>query len=145
MAQTGMETVEILRELLPKPSRSGHCRIACRAHQRLNRTHPHHRYRHHSGSGGWQLLQCHYRGASGHPRDAIGIPTVVDAATIIADFCMGPMEENKSEPEEMEASVRSLISPKLNTAVCDIQRRRGGQPPEFYDIGRTQHDFVPRV
>ena len=25
------------------------------------------------------------------------------------------MEENKSEPEEMEASVRSLISPKLNT------------------------------
>ena len=46
---------------------------------------------------------------------AIGIPTVVDAATIIADFCMGLMEENKSEPEEMEASVRSLISPKLNT------------------------------
>ena len=28
---------------------------------------------------------------------------------------MGLMEENKSEPEEMEASVRSLISPKLNT------------------------------
>ena len=51
----------------------------------------------------------------GIPVIAIGIPTVVDAATIIADFCMGLMEENKSEPEEMEASVRSLISPKLNT------------------------------
>ena len=43
----------------------------------------------------------------------MGIPTVVDAATIVADFCTGLME-NKQELEEMEETVRGMIPPKLN-------------------------------
>ena len=96
---------------------SGHCSgCACRAqHQKAQPDDPITDTGIIPGSGVGNYRNAITEEHLGIPVIAIGIPTVVDAATIIADFCMGLMEENKSEPEEMEASVRSLISPKLNT------------------------------
>lgn len=118
MAQTGMETVEILRGIIAETKPDlviAVDALAARSIKRLNRTIQITDTGIIPGSGVGNYRNAITEEHLGIPVIAIGIPTVVDAATIIADFCMGLMEENKSEPEEMEASVRSLISPKLNT------------------------------
>ena len=118
MAQTGMETVEILRGIVAETKPDlviAVDALAARSIKRLNRTIQITDTGIIPGSGVGNYRNAITEEHLGIPVIAIGIPTVVDAATIIADFCMGLMEENKSEPEEMEASVRSLISPKLNT------------------------------
>ena len=54
----------------------------------------------------------------GVPVIAVGIPTVVDAATIVADsfstFVEG-IDWEQGEMQELEEKIREMISPKLNT------------------------------
>lgn len=117
MAQTGMETVEILRGIASETKPDiviAVDALAARSVKRLNRTIQITDTGIVPGSGVGNHRNAITKEHLGIPVIAIGIPTVVDAATIVADFCMGLMEDQK-EPEEMEESVRRLISPKLNT------------------------------
>ena len=131
MAQTGMETVEIMKGIV------GETRpdlviavdaLAARSIKRLNRTIQITDTGIIPGSGVGNYRNAITKEHLGIPVIAIGIPTVVDAATIVADFCSGLMEQmDRTEQEDgmfgsgvygeksFEEMVRDLISPKLNT------------------------------
>ena len=116
MAQTGMETVEILQGVVTQTKPDIVIvvdALAARSIKRLNRTIQITDTGIIPGSGVGNYRNAITREHLGIPVIAVGIPTVVDAATIVADFCTGLME-NKQELEEMEETVRGMIPPKLN-------------------------------
>ena len=116
MAQTGMETVEILQGVVAQTKPDiviAVDALAARSIKRLNRTIQITDTGIIPGSGVGNYRNAITKEHLGIPVIAVGIPTVVDAATIVADFCMGLME-NKQELEEMEETVRGMIPPKLN-------------------------------
>lgn len=116
MAQTGMETVEILQGVVAQTKPDiviAVDALAARSIKRLNRTIQITDTGIIPGSGVGNYRNAITREHLGIPVIAVGIPTVVDAATIVADFCTGLME-NKQELEEMEETVRGMIPPKLN-------------------------------
>lgn len=116
MAQTGMETVEILQGVVAQTKPDiviAVDALAARSIKRLNRTIQITDTGIIPGSGVGNYRNVITKEHLGIPVIAVGIPTVVDAATIVADFCTGLME-NKQELEEMEETVRGMIPPKLN-------------------------------
>ena len=116
MAQTGMETVEILQGVVSQTKPDiviAVDALAARSIKRLNRTIQITDTGIIPGSGVGNYRNAITREHLGIPVIAVGIPTVVDAATIVADFCTGLME-NKQELEKMEETVRGMIPPKLN-------------------------------
>ena len=116
MAQTGMETVEILQGVVTQTKPDiviAVDALAARSIKRLNRTIQITDTGIIPGSGVGNYRNAITREHLGIPVIAVGIPTVVDAATIVADFCTGLME-NKQELEEMEETIRGMIPPKLN-------------------------------
>lgn len=116
MAQTGMETVEILQGVVSQTKPDiviAVDALAARSIKRLNRTIQITDTGIIPGSGVGNYRNAITKEHLGIPVIAVGIPTVVDAATIVADFCTGLME-NKQELEEMEETVRGMIPPKLN-------------------------------
>lgn len=116
MAQTGMETVEILQGVVVQTKPDiviAVDALAARSIKRLNRTIQITDTGIIPGSGVGNYRNAITKEHLGIPVIAVGIPTVVDAATIVADFCTGLME-NKQELEEMEETVRGMIPPKLN-------------------------------
>ena len=116
MAQTGMETVEILQGVVSQTKPDiviAVDALAARSIKRLNRTIQITDTGIIPGSGVGNYRNAITREHLGIPVIAVGIPTVVDAATIVADFCTGLME-NKQELEEMGETVRGMIPPKLN-------------------------------
>lgn len=116
MAQTGMETVEILQGVVAQTKPDiviAVDALAARSIKRLNRTIQITDTGIIPGSGVGNYRNAITKEHLGILVIAVGIPTVVDAATIVADFCTGLME-NKQELEEMEETVRGMIPPKLN-------------------------------
>lgn len=116
MAQTGMETVEILQGVVAQTKPDiviAVDALAARSIKRLNRTIQITDTGIIPGSGVGNYRNAITKEHLGIPVIAVGIPTVVDAATIVADFCTGLME-NKQELEETEETVRGMIPPKLN-------------------------------
>lgn len=116
MAQTGMETVEILQGVVAQTKPDiviAVDALAARSIKRLNRTIQITDTGIIPGSGVGNYRNAITKEHLGIPVIAVGIPTVVDAATIVADFCTGLME-NKQELEEVEETVRGMIPPKLN-------------------------------
>lgn len=132
MAQTGMESMEILRGVIreTKPE----CIIAvdalaARSTKRLGRTIQVTDTGINPGSGVGNHRQGLTRESLGIPVIAIGIPTVVDAATIVSDTMhslitamsrsshlksLGTSLESLNEAEKYDL-VRELLSPSLNT------------------------------
>lgn len=125
MAQTGMETVEIMKGVIEETKPDIVIAIdalAARSIKRLNRTIQITDTGIVPGSGVGNYRNAINREHLGIPVIAIGIPTVVDAATIVADTLssfMEQIEENElarlAEGKEFEDCIRELVSPKLNT------------------------------
>ena len=132
MAQTGMETLEIIQGVVKETKPDAVIVIdalAARSTRRLNRTIQITDTGINPGSGVGNHRQGINREILGIPVIAIGVPTVVDAATIVNDTmenlveAMDQTEEmkqlggvmgtlNKAEKHQM---IRELISPQLNT------------------------------
>lgn len=123
MAQTGMETVEIMKGVVEETKPDVVVVIdalAARSIKRLNRTIQITDTGIIPGSGVGNYRNAINREHLGVPVIAVGIPTVVDAATIVADTFSSfaeQLEEDKTaaEQQEFEDMVRKLMSPKLNT------------------------------
>ncbi len=113
MAQTGMETVEIISGVVKETKPQAVVvvdALAARSTRRLNRTIQITDTGINPGSG----VGNHRNGINeevlGVPVIAIGVPTVVDAATIVNDTI-----EQLAEPQEDQVNMREKISPHLNT------------------------------
>ncbi len=121
MAQTGMETVEIMRGVVEETKPDLVVVIdalAARSIKRLNRTIQITDTGIVPGSGVGNYRNAINREHLGVPVIAIGIPTVVDAATIVADSFSAFVDEidwSQGEMQELEEKIRKMISPKLNT------------------------------
>ena len=125
MAQTGMETVEIMKGVVEETKPDIVVVIdalAARSIKRLNRTIQITDTGIVPGSGVGNYRNAINKEHLGIPVIAIGIPTVVDAATIVADSFTSLVEQlNENGQEEVvgqqdfEEMIRELISPKLNT------------------------------
>lgn len=132
MAQTGMETLEIIKGIL-KETKPDYIiaidALAARSTKRLNRTIQITDTGISPGSGVGNHRNALNEENTGVPVIAIGIPTVVDAVTIVGDTMQNlveAMEETKrleeigesvSRLEEAEKYelIRELLSPNLNT------------------------------
>lgn len=132
MAQTGMETLEIIKGIL-KETKPDYIiaidALAARSTKRLNRTIQITDTGISPGSGVGNHRNALNQENTGIPVIAIGIPTVVDAVTIVGDTMQNlveAMEETKrleeigesvSRLEEAEKYelIRELLSPNLNT------------------------------
>lgn len=132
MAQTGMETLEIIRGVVEETKPDVVIAVdalAARSTRRLNRTIQITDTGINPGSGVGNHRNGINKEALGVPVVAIGVPTVVDAATIVNDTMESLVESmdqdshirnlggalgtlNKSEKQQM---IRELISPHLNT------------------------------
>lgn len=113
MAQTGMETLEIIRGVVKETSPQAVIVIdalAARSIRRLNRTIQITDTGINPGSGVGNHRNGINEAVLGVPVIAIGVPTVVDAATIVND-CV----EQAAETKERLQSIREKISPNLNT------------------------------
>ena len=121
MAQTGMETVEIMKGVVEETKPDFVVVIdalAARSIKRLNRTIQITDTGIVPGSGVGNCRNAINQEHLGVPVIAVGIPTVVDAATIVADsfstFVEG-IDWEQGEMQELEEKIREMISPKLNT------------------------------
>ena len=132
MAQTGMETLEIVRGVV-RESRPDVViaidALAARSTKRLNRTIQITDTGINPGSGVGNHRHAINRETVGVPVIAIGVPTVVDAATIVNDTMeelVAQMDQNESmqrlggtlgtlNQAEKHQMIRELISPHLNT------------------------------
>ncbi|MCM1257777.1 MAG: GPR endopeptidase [Roseburia sp.] len=132
MAQTGMETLEIIKGVL-KETKPDYIiaidALAARSTKRLNRTIQITDTGISPGSGVGNHRHALNEESIGIPVIAIGIPTVVDAVTIVSDTMSNlvtAMEETRrledighsiSQLEEAEKHelIRELLSPNLNT------------------------------
>ena len=132
MAQTGMETLEIIKGVVEETKPETVIAIdalAARSTKRLNRTIQITDTGINPGSGVGNHRNAINRDTLGVPVLAVGIPTVVDAATIVNDTMEDLVEEmdrsvhmqklggtlgtlNQAEKHQM---IRELISPHLNT------------------------------
>jgi spore protease len=121
MAQTGMESVEIMKGVVRETKPDVILVIdalAARSVKRLNRTIQITDTGIIPGSGVGNYRNAINQEHLGVPVIAIGIPTVVDAATIVADTFAAfaeQMEGREDAGEDMEEKIRQMISPKLNT------------------------------
>ncbi|MDO4344261.1 MAG: GPR endopeptidase [Eubacteriales bacterium] len=113
MAQTGMETLEIIRGVV----RDTHPQLvivvdalAARSTRRLNRTIQITDTGINPGSGVGNHRNSINQEKLGVPVIAIGVPTVVDAATIVSDTV-----EQLADTKEHRQAIREKISPHLNT------------------------------
>ena len=132
MAQTGMESLEIVKGIIDETSPD--CIIAvdalaARSTRRLGRTIQITDTGINPGSGVGNHRHGLNRESAGIPVIAIGIPTVVDAATIVSDTmeslieAMNQSSQLKSlggtlgtlDDAEQHELVRELLSPALNT------------------------------
>lgn len=132
MAQTGMESQEIIRGVIEETSPDVMIAIdalAARSTRRLSRTIQITDTGINPGSGVGNHRHGLSRATVGIPVIAIGVPTVVDAATIVSDTMqtlIHAMEENShlntlstglnalNDMEKYEL-IRELLSPQLNT------------------------------
>ena len=113
MAQTGMETLEIIRGIVQETEPQiviAVDALAARSTKRLNRTIQITDTGINPGSGVGNHRNGINEGTLGIPVIAIGIPTVVDAATIVNDTM-----EQLIETKEHRQTIREKISPHLNT------------------------------
>ncbi len=113
MAQTGMETLEIIRGIVRETSPQAVIAIdalAARSTRRLNRTIQITDTGINPGSGVGNHRDGINEETLGVPVIAIGVPTVVDAATIVSDT----LEQLVDEKEDRQF-FREKISPQLNT------------------------------
>ena len=113
MAQTGMETLEILKGVISQTQPDTVVVIdalAARSIKRLNRTIQISDAGIHPGSGVGNNRCKINQDTVGVPVIAIGVPTVVDAATIVCDA----LEQTGLEGEQMQL-FRETISPGLHT------------------------------
>ncbi len=121
MAQTGMETVEIMKGIVDETKPDLIIVIdalAARSVKRLNRTIQITDTGIVPGSGVGNYRNAINAEHLGIPVIAIGIPTVVDAATIVADAFssfISETEQDRDGTEDVEEKIRRIISPKLNT------------------------------
>ena len=131
MAQTGMETVEIIKGIVreTKPDMMiAVDALAARSSKRLNRTIQISDTGINPGSGGGNNRNAITKDTVGIPVLAIGVPTVVDAATIVNDTMenlilalessetlrgVGVVMQGYNAAEKYEL-VKELISPHLN-------------------------------
>lgn len=131
MAQTGMETLEILQGIVSETKPDLMIvvdALAARSTKRLNRTIQISNAGIHPGSGVGNHRRALTQETLGIPVIAIGVPTVVDAATIVNDT-MESLVEAMSQAQslkdlgytlsQLDASekyqlIRELISPQLN-------------------------------
>lgn len=131
MAQTGMETLEIIRGIVEQTHPDAILvvdALAARNTKRLNRTIQISDAGIHPGSGVGNHRQALTKETLGVPVIAIGVPTVVDAATIVNDT-METLVEEMSQAESLKnlgytlsqldsaekyQLIRELISPQLN-------------------------------
>lgn len=131
MAQTGMETVEIIRGVVEETKPEVVIAIdalAARSAKRLNRTIQIADTGIHPGSGVGNHRNAITKETVGVPVIAIGVPTVVDAATIVNDTMENLIQALESSetlrgvglvlqgyhPAEKYEFIRELISPHLN-------------------------------
>ena len=131
MAQTGMETLEIIRGIAEQTHPDAIVAVdalAARNTKRLNRTIQISDAGIHPGSGVGNHRQALTRETLGVPVIAIGVPTVVDAATIVNDTMETLVEEmsraeslknlgytlSQLDSAEKYQLIRELISPQLN-------------------------------
>ncbi len=132
MAQTGMETLEIIRGVVKESSPDLILvvdALAARSTRRLGRTIQLTDTGIHPGSGVGNYRSSINRQTLGIPVIAIGVPTVVDAATIVSDT-MESLVETMDATEHMQnlggvlgtlnrvekhQMLTELISPQLNT------------------------------
>ena len=104
MAQTGMETLEIIRGIVEQTHPTALVvvdALAARNTKRLNRTIQISDAGIHPGSGVGNHRQALTKETLGVPVIAIGVPTVVDAATIAADT-METLVEAMSQAESLK-------------------------------------------
>lgn len=116
MAQTGMETMEIIRGVVEETKPDVVVAIdalAARSMKRLNCTIQITDTGINPGSGVMNHRNGLNREALGIPVIGIGVPTVVDAATIVHD-AIAHLLENLEE-SEMEEFLGELITPKLHS------------------------------
>ena len=112
MAQTGMETLEIIRGVVQETAPQAVIvvdALAARSTRRLNRTIQITDTGINPGSGVGNHRNGINEEALGVPVIAIGVPTVVDAATIVNDTM-----EHFIDTKECRQSLREQISPQLN-------------------------------
>lgn len=113
MAQTGMETLEILHGVVKETKPDLVIVIdalAARSTKRLNRTIQITDTGINPGSGVGNHRNAINKETMGIPVIALGVPTVVDAATIVCDI-MGELLEDDEKRQEL----REKMSPSLNT------------------------------
>lgn len=113
MAQTGMETLEIIKGIVTETKPQAVVvvdALAARSTRRLNRTIQITDTGINPGSGVGNHRNGINQQVLGIPVIAIGVPTVVDAATIVNDTM-----EHLVEQQESQLSMREKISPHLNT------------------------------
>ena len=113
MAQTGMETLEILHGVVKETKPDLVIVIdalAARSTKRLNRTIQITDTGINPGSGVGNHRNAINKETMGIPVIALGVPTVVDAATIVCDI-MGELLEDDEKRQEL----REKMSPALNT------------------------------
>lgn len=132
MAQTGMETLEIIRGVVEETQPDVMIVIdalAARSTKRLNRTIQITDAGIHPGSGVGNHRNGINKKSVGIPVIAIGVPTVVDAATIVTDTMINLVEAmDESEHlknlggtlktlnrEEKHQIIREVLTPNLNT------------------------------
>ncbi|MBO5372026.1 MAG: GPR endopeptidase [Lachnospiraceae bacterium] len=132
MAQTGMETMEIIKGVLEETKPDYIIAVdalAARSTKRLSRTIQITDTGISPGSGVGNHRHAMNKESMGIPVIAIGIPTVVDAVTIVSDTMSNlvtAMEESKRlenigesisylEEAEKNELIRELLSPNLNT------------------------------
>ena len=143
MGQTGMETSEIVEgvvEITRPDVVIAVDALAARNTRRLNRTiqitdtgiTPGSRVGNHRNGLTEENLNVKVIG--------IGVPTVVDAATIVHDS-MAHLLETLDEAEQKEF-LEEMISPTSSWNVCDAERcGRDHKISEFYDFRRIKYDF----
>jgi spore protease len=121
MAQTGMETLEIVKGIIKETKPQVVIAIdalAARSTKRLSRTIQISDTGIHPGSGVGNHRCALNESSVGVPVIAIGVPTVVDAATIVSDTIKSLVDEIGKETNAAPLSdsvIREMLSPGLNT------------------------------
>lgn len=120
MAKTGMESAEIIRGVVEKTKPDVVLVIdalAARSTKRLNRTIQISNTGIHPGSGVGNHRSSVTEESLGVPVIAIGVPTVVDAATIVADALEKMMHYYGEEAVELKEELRSCMGELYNMYV----------------------------
>lgn len=120
MAKTGMESQEIIKGVVEKTKPDVVIvvdALAARSTKRLNRTIQITNTGIHPGSGVGNHRNAITREALGVPVIAIGVPTVVDAATIVSDAFEKMMRQTGEEPIDIQDELLSGLGELYNMYV----------------------------